>query len=287
MTALEEKIAGRRVVASVSSGKDSGALSLFLRDLGIEHDRVFMDTGWEHPATYEYLRGPLTAALGPITEIRARLPNGEPLTLPNLIRSRKGFPGGRTRFCTTELKLKPMVAHLAALMDSGVDVLNAVGIRRDESLERVDAAEWEWSELMDCETWRPLVTWTIDDVIALHKRHGLKPNPLYMMGFDRVGCFPCINANKGEIRLVADMAPERVAEIAALEEEIAIVSNADPKPSFFYLRDLGGKKERAPIADVVAWARTARGGSQFDMFPEDRAEAGCMRWGLCDTGSDS
>ena len=47
--------AGRRVIASISGGKDSAAMSLWLT----EHDRVFADTGWEYEATYEYLRGPL------------------------------------------------------------------------------------------------------------------------------------------------------------------------------------------------------------------------------------
>ena len=67
------KIAGRRVVASISGGRDSAAMSLYLTELGIEHERVFVDTGWEHEVTYEYLRGPLTDKLGRITEIRGEL----------------------------------------------------------------------------------------------------------------------------------------------------------------------------------------------------------------------
>jgi 3'-phosphoadenosine 5'-phosphosulfate sulfotransferase (PAPS reductase)/FAD synthetase len=38
-----------------------------------------------------------------------------------------------------------------------------------------------------------------------------------------------------------------------------------------------------PIDKVVNWSRTARGGRQFELFAPTR-EAGCMRWGLCDTG---
>jgi 3'-phosphoadenosine 5'-phosphosulfate sulfotransferase (PAPS reductase)/FAD synthetase len=79
---LSERLAGRRVIASVSGGKDSAAMCLWLREQGIEHDRVFMDTGWEHDLTYEYLRGPLTALLGPIVEIRA------PLLMEDLIRKK-------------------------------------------------------------------------------------------------------------------------------------------------------------------------------------------------------
>src|SRR6185312_16096551 len=71
IAALKERIAGRSVVASISGGKDSAAMSLYLHEMGIEHDRVFMDTGWEHPATYEYLAGELPRVIGPITTLRA------------------------------------------------------------------------------------------------------------------------------------------------------------------------------------------------------------------------
>lgn len=82
---LWAKLAGRRVVASVSGGKDSAALSLWLTEQGIEHDRVFCDTGWEHDATYEYLRGPLHGLLSPVDT-------------PSLPRKRK--PSGTTAACS-------------------------------------------------------------------------------------------------------------------------------------------------------------------------------------------
>lgn len=42
-------------ILSVSGGKDSAATSLHLTERGIDHWRVFADTGWEHPATYDPL----------------------------------------------------------------------------------------------------------------------------------------------------------------------------------------------------------------------------------------
>ena len=117
---IKARIDGRIVVASISGGKDSAAMSLYLTELGIEHRRVFMDTGWEHQATYDYLRGPLTDKLGPIEEIRG------PLTMVELIKKKGMFPSRRFRFCTTELKVKPMASYLKTMEEEPV---NAVGIR--------------------------------------------------------------------------------------------------------------------------------------------------------------
>jgi 3'-phosphoadenosine 5'-phosphosulfate sulfotransferase (PAPS reductase)/FAD synthetase len=181
-TALMEKLAGREVVASISGGKDSAAMSLWLIEQGIGHRRVFLDTGWEHPDTYEYLRGPLSDALGPIEEVRG------PETFEELVIRKGMFPATTKRFCTQELKIKPIRDYLARLLDDGIDLVNAVGVRRAESRARSQVVEWEWSDFHDCEIWRPLFDWTEADVIYMHQRHGLAPNPLYLRGATRVGC---------------------------------------------------------------------------------------------------
>jgi predicted PP-loop superfamily ATPase len=38
---VSDKLSGRKAILSVSGGKDSAATSLYLRELGIEHVRVF------------------------------------------------------------------------------------------------------------------------------------------------------------------------------------------------------------------------------------------------------
>ena len=51
VVALKERLAGRHVVASVSGGKDSAAMSLYLTELGIEHDRAHTITSRHIPCT--------------------------------------------------------------------------------------------------------------------------------------------------------------------------------------------------------------------------------------------
>jgi len=287
--ALKAKFAGRRVVASVSGGKDSGAMSLYLTELGIEHDRVFADTGWEHPDTYTYLRGPLTAKLGPIHEVRSEL------TMEARIRKWAMFPSRRTRWCTKELKVLPIKSYLDLLMGGGIDPVSAIGIRAEESAARAELPEFEWSEAHDVEVWRPLLEWTMDDVVAIHQRHGLAPNPLYLRGAKRVGCWPCINSQKSEINLIARTDPAVIDKIRGLETFVTeackakVEARGETLGSGRALRDpaaesIGFFGAGKPIDQVVAWSRTAKGGKNLALFAPDPPDEGCMRWGLCESG---
>lgn len=288
---LKVKINGRRVVASISGGKDSAAMSLYLTELGIEHDRVFMDTGWEHDLTYAYLRGPLTEKLGPIQEVHSRkYPEG----MVQLVIKKGMFASRMQRFCTQELKVFPMRDYIRSAQDAGDEVLNTVGIRAAESEARAKMPEWEWNDTMDCEVWRPLIRWSEQNVIDIHKRHGLSPNPLYLKGAERVGCWPCVFARKSEIRFMAENHPERIDFIRDLENKVAerpsqryaekgetFESLGFVRPAFFQDKTGGGRPW--PIDEVVQWSKTSRGGKQFELFDAGERDAGCMRWGLCET----
>jgi 3'-phosphoadenosine 5'-phosphosulfate sulfotransferase (PAPS reductase)/FAD synthetase len=214
-----DRIAGRHVVASVSGGKDSTAMCLYLRELGIPFEPVFMDTGWENAETYRYIREELPTYIGPIRWLRSEVtlpPDLEALARVFEVRLghysamirwilKKGmFPSGEIRFCTQELKVRPMGQFLDTL---DVEAVNTVGIRAEESNERAKLTEWEdASGMIDAEVWRPLLAWTMDDVVAIHQRHGVIPNRGYFAGAARVGCWPCIRSRKKEIR---DLDPDR------------------------------------------------------------------------------
>lgn len=201
------------------------------------------------------------------------------------------FPSRVLRFCTQDLKIKPFKKYFDSLDE---DFVNAVGIRKAESEARSKMVEWEFNPGFDCETWRPIINFSEQDVIDLHRKHDIKPNPLYLKGASRVGCFPCIYARKNEIRYIAENHPERIERIRALEGKVAekVRAKAEEKgeavkylPTFFQAKGGAAGREDGsfPIDSVVEWSKTSRGGRQFELFSADERDAGCMRWGLCET----
>ena len=299
---------GYRLVVSVSGGKDSVATCLHLMELGYtpdDYDRIFMDTGWESSRSYEYLREVLPSAIGPITWLRAEIPlDGDLEALALKYEARLGhyssmvrriikhssFPSRMARWCTRALKLNPAKAFIR-----GVDAepVNVVGIRGEESARRARMAEHEWSDDFDCWVWRPLIGWTFDDVVGIHQRHGLRPNPLYFEGSSRVGCWPCVFARKSEIKNTVETDPDRLAIIRDLERDVALLLSAKRReqgkperedPTWFQART--GRKGFWPIDKVAQWSRTSRGGRQFELFSAAPRDAGCVRWGMCDLGGD-
>lgn len=277
-------------VVNVSGGKDSTATALAMREAGIEHRRVFADTRWEAPETYAHLDH-LREKLGPIDVV------GYPGGMPAKIREGARFASRMQRWCTRELKIEPLRAYCDAIESEGAIVVTVTGIRAEEGTPkngRAEMAEVEDDPAWGGWMWRPIHKWTIADVLAIHHRHGVEVNPLYQRGHDRVGCYPCVMASKGDVRLVAEHSPERIDEIRELEQHVTaerIRRNVEtpgryshPAASFF-LKAANRDTPGAPIMtidEVVAWSRTERGGGrQLPMFPPV-PDGGCFRWGLCE-----
>lgn len=308
------------ILASFSGGKDSSALLLWLRECGYPFRAAYFDTGWEHEDTYahiDYVEQALGITLArlapdvklaphlvPVAErIETTMGRAAPSAFVRLCLQKGIFPRRTVRFCTSELKVAMARRWIREAHDEGLLPVNAVGIRAAESAARAKLAETELSPTLDVLVWRPLIQWSEADVVAIHQRHGLRLNPLYARGAERVGCWPCIMGNKRELRMLAkdERRIEAIRQLEAAVREVnaeraAARGETDVRlPTLFASprRDDAGTRPGMLIDDAIAWAKTARGvaieqGRLFD-DPED-PDAGCMRWGMCehpDAGGES
>lgn len=198
-------------ILAYSGGADSGALAVWMQRENIHFTPVFCDTGWEHPMTYAHIADFNTKVFrGTLVTLK---PEGRYVDMPSLVQIKKRVPSAKARFCTQELKVEPMKVFLAGLEESPTVYQ---GIRADESEARRMAKRSEWSDVYDCLVERPLLTWTKAEVFAFHKEHGIPVNPLYLLGAGRVGCFPCVLINQGELRRLTESQPEIWDRIEAL-----------------------------------------------------------------------
>lgn len=214
-------------------------------------------------------------------------PTGDPWTDLLLLKGR--FPSAKTRFCTEELKLMPMDALKQGLWAEGISTIDWVGERADESparaakpaLQRIRRPEPFVSSVI----YRPVHQMSAADVFAISERHGLKPNPLYLQGALRVGCWPCIMCGKDEIINIANRSPEHIQRIRELEELIGQVSRRGCA-TFFRSTDIPGAGDDPELGKIdhrISWARTSRGGRQFDLLRSEEIFDADAEGALCDS----
>ena len=296
-------------LVSVSGGKDSTATYLKAMESGRPFRAVFADTGNEHEATLEYVarlhertggpavetvRADFTADLARHREyiLRAWPKEGipdhivqeaaslhKPTGIPylDLCISKGRFPSRMAQFCTGELKEIPITTQIVGPMLKAGPVLQWLGIRAAESRNRAAQPLFNRHEAGSM-VWRPIFSWSIEDVWAMHRRHGIARNPLYDRGMGRVGCMPCINCRKSELRSIADQFPEHIDRVRRWEEIVA-AANKRRSATFFPAvtdptdRDRPGEYSR--VDRIVEWSRTGRGGRQYDMFFANQAGGGC------------
>jgi len=236
----------KAIVVSVSGGKDSTATLLKALELHPKDNiyPIFADTHFEHPYTYEYLD-----YLEQQLDIKIiRVQSSKYQGVIDLIRTQKKFPNGRMRVCTQHLKQMPIREYLIAN-----DLLNSevwIGIRADESAQR----NKKYGEITPTETFAindiyphypkkyfknsvvryPIIDMGVEDVFSYITSKGIEANKLYSMGFDRVGCFPCVLSGM-KIYKKAWQTPEGKANIQALidlEEELEAASGTSSKIKF-------------------------------------------------------
>lgn len=316
------------VVSVSGGKDSAATLLLAIERFGVHRVRgIFCDTGNEHEAVYAYLDY-LQLATGVIIDrlksdfsaeiARKRMyiardkrtrrgPDGRKVRWTNKAKRRalavlhptgnpfldlcmwKGrFPSRKAQFCTEHLKRNMAVEYQIDLVDSGYTVVSWQGVRRDESLNRRDAKQFEVIGPR-MYAYRPLVDWTAIDVFAHCAAKGIDPNPLYKQGMTRVGCMPCINVNKAELAQIASRFIEHIGRIFTWEQLVAACSKRQaatfiPAPGRGkVIKDQQAYAQENNIWSVVEWSKTSRGGKQFSLLTAlDEPKACASSYGLCE-----
>lgn len=197
------------------------------------------------------------------------------------------FPSRKAQFCTEELKRNIAVSFQLDLVDAGYTVVSWQGVRRDESLNRRNAKLFERIGPRMF-AFRPIVEWAAAEVFSFCASRGIQPNPLYKQGMGRVGCMPCINCGKEEIRQIHARFPAHLDE--KHEWELLVGKASKRGFSTFFNKELhedNYSDRRVHLAnmlpEVIKWAKTSRGGRQFDMLADLIEPTACASaYGLCE-----
>lgn len=199
-----------RHVLSLSGGKDSAALAVYLRDRVPNMEYVFHDTGKELPETYDY-----------IAKLESILGRAVTRTTPEdtfehwLAVYGDMLPSNHRRWCTKMLKLKPFETYI------GDDpVINYVGLRADEKRTGYIST-------------KPNITAVYPfqedglgraDIIRILEDSGLGLPPYMEWGRSRSGCFFCFYQQRIEWVRLKRRHPDLFERAKHYEERSARVS---------------------------------------------------------------
>jgi len=188
-------------LAGLSGGKDSTVSAALAAEAGVG-DAYTVDTGVEHPESIETVDR-VAEGLG------LRLHRAEAGDAFWRGLEAYGPPARDYRWCTRLLKLAPL-ARLFKHIAAGRRVVMVTGQRGAESPQR--AASPRLAESGTLGRGRHLVAapiqeWSSLEVFLYTALRRLPLNPLYRLGFERIGCYMCPASHLAEFRIVARRRP--------------------------------------------------------------------------------
>ena len=218
---------GALVSISTSGGKDSQAMTILLARI-VPRDQLVA------------VHAPLGEIEWPgtIDHILATLPEGVPLilapvasgkTLLDRVEERRMWPSNSTRWCTSDFKTGPIQRELRRYLKAhprfGGRVVNAMGMRADESPARARKVPWRRSDRMSVAgrevfDWLPVFDLSTDDVFRVIRDAAQSPHWAYAAGMSRLSCSFCILASRADLRRAAELRPSMYRRYAELEVRI-------------------------------------------------------------------
>lgn len=276
-------------IVGFSGGIDSQACARWVLNRNPAEDVILINSdagGNEHPITTEFIRW-YSANVHPVVQITPTVADmdgrgkgriaerglrpTDPLTFDLMAILVANFPTSGSQFCTSFLKLNPQKRWIAEHL-AGQEYIRYSGVRRDESKSRAKTCVEAWDDFYECKLRCPLADWTKAMTFDYVKAHGERFNELYTLGFSRVGCAPCVNANKDDIRAWSDRFPEMIDKVRAWEQRVGRTFFPPMVPGM----------EINWVDDCVAWSKTVRGGRQLGLHTLHERPSCESIYGLCE-----
>ena len=218
---------GTLVSISTSGGKDSQAMTILLARIVPRDQLVAVHAPLgkiEWPGTVEH--------------IEATLPKGVPLilapvasgkTLLDRVEERRMWASNSIRWCTSDFKTGPIQRELRRYLKAhpqfGGRVVNAMGMRADESPARTRKVPWRRNDRMSVAgrevfDWLPVFDLSTRDVFRVIRDPGQSPHWAYAAGMSRLSRVFCIMASRADLYTAAQLQPALYRQYANLEERI-------------------------------------------------------------------
>lgn len=277
-----------KYIIGFSGGIDSQAASLWVLNRYPRKDIIVLNSpagGNEHPLTSEHVKW-FSENVHPVITVPALIRDmwqtvetchahgcdpDEELTFVKMAELKGRFPSRTAQFCTEKLKLIPIRRWIKDNISDEYERYS--GIRRDESPARERTPVRCFDEFFDCYVNHVIFDWTKQmafDYVLAHKQ---LINPLYKLGFSRVGCAPCINSGKDDILAWSQRFPEMIDKVDGWEQQTGRT---------FFAPCVPGMKLNF-VRDVIRWAQTSRGGKQSNMFRIMNQRPACeSAYGVCE-----
>ncbi len=188
------------IMVTCSGGKDSTLTAYLASEAGIRNF-VYCDTMLDFPETHEVISQ--LSKIIPIEVVSASREQFEKLL------DALGPPARDFRWCTTVCKLLPLKKYIREVAGSR-KVVSITGQRLFESPQRALAgyeAKVYGPNPADVIV-SPLYEWCALEVELYMLKNKLPLNKLYMLGFERIGCFMCPTLRMAEITIVEREHPD-------------------------------------------------------------------------------
>lgn len=298
-----------KILVTFSGGKDSLASLIWtIKESGFAKENieaVFCDTGWEHELTYQHINEVVEKLGIKLVTLKSKKYDG----FLDLAEKKGRFPSTKARFCTEELKTKPMIDYI---LECNCNLIIIQGIRSDESKSRSlmekqctyfryyyepygedkngkpkfhtyrkgEVKKFRENYLDD--VLRPVFDWTGQEVMQYILENGLKPNPLYYQGAKRVGCFPCIMCSHSEIKNISDQHPTYLKRLQDAESKIGRTFFPPDYIAKKYMTRIDEKtgKKIPTVENVVKYVADRK---PKELFEDEKIDRRCMSfYGICE-----